>query len=115
MNCASGEYWAAVPMAAGPFSAPPTAREPSPDELDARGVSDGWWPVPLPLVLRCSSSALLGLIRARQAKGLVSDTARVILRDGRYFCTAYFRNGSDLFFALDCWALDHDGDDCARP
>lgn len=106
------EYFSVVPHGPrGPFSAPPMAREPDAGEIMARACTEGEWLVPVEMVLKCSTSAYVGLVRVRHARGeMVSRTARVIQRGNRFFATVYFRDKSDLFMALDCWSFD-EGDE----
>lgn len=101
------EYWSVVtPDPAHRFSAPPLAREPDAATILARAGSEGEWLVPVEMVLKCSSSAYVDLIRARHAKGeVVGGTARVICKANRFFATVYFRERTDLFLALDCWKM----------
>jgi len=106
------DYFEVVPRVAGSvavagaFSASPCGREPTAEEILARGASEGEWLVPVEMALRCSSSVYVGLIRTWHARGeKVSANARIISRGDRFFATIFIAGRPDLFLALDCWKL----------
>lgn len=66
-------------------------------------------PVPLAIVLACSSAAVADVVRARQERGDVAiDPAMVCLSGGRYFASVAYAGASRpaLLFALDAWTRE---------